>query len=120
MSKYFKPSELACKCHRCAGQDNTGPVGIDSHLYEVLDKIRERVGKPVYINSGYRCPEHNEEVGGSPNSQHKLGIAADIRWEGINPVKDAKIAFECGADGIGVYASFLHVDVRGYKARWRG
>ena len=44
----------------------------------VLDPIRERWQSPIYINSGYRCPELNKKVGGAPNSYHLRGMAADI------------------------------------------
>ena len=44
----------------------------------VLDPLREKYGKPVMVNSGYRCPNHNLTVGGVKNSQHMKGEAADI------------------------------------------
>ena len=46
---------------------------------EVLQPLRDYVGAPVHINSGYRCPELNVAVGGVKNSQHCLGEACDIR-----------------------------------------
>ena len=46
---------------------------------EVLQPLRDYVGAPVHINSGYRCPELNVAVGGVKNSQHCRGEAADIR-----------------------------------------
>lgn len=45
---------------------------------ECLDQIREEYGKPLYITSGYRCPELNRTVGGVKTSQHLKGQAADI------------------------------------------
>ena len=85
-----------------------------------MDKIRERVGRPVYIESGYRCEDHNREVGGVPNSQHVLGTAADITVDDISIDELADIAKECGADGVGRYygLQFVHIDVRGYDAKW--
>ena len=120
MAKYFRIEELACKCRRCAGQNNVGENGIDPKLLNLLDRIRERAGYPIYINSGYRCSEHNAEVGGVPDSQHVHGIAADIRSEMVSVRKLAQIAEEEGADGIGIYLEdgFVHVDVRGYTSRW--
>lgn len=50
---------------------------------EVLEPLREQIRAPVQISSGYRCPELNRMVGGSANSQHMTGEAADI------PVPDA-------------------------------
>ena len=45
---------------------------------EVLQPLRDYLGKPVVISSGYRCPELNKAVGGVKNSQHMKGEAADI------------------------------------------
>lgn len=44
----------------------------------VLQPLRDKYGKPMKVNSGYRCKELNEIVGGVPTSQHRLGEAADI------------------------------------------
>ncbi len=120
MSKYFSIDEFACKGDECTGLSNIGTNGIDNRLLEVLDSIREIIGKPVYVLSGYRCSIHNAEVGGVPNSFHTQGIAADLTYDGIDIDYLASIAEQCGADGIGKYHSqgFVHVDTRGYYARW--
>ena len=120
---YFDDYEFACKCGR-HGYDSDGhPIldhVIDKRLVDVLDAIRERIGKPIEVLSGYRCLEHNAEVRGVSNSQHVLGTAADITYDGIDVDYLAQVAEECGADGIGCYyhQDFVHVDVRGYEARW--
>ncbi len=44
----------------------------------VLQPLRDKYGKPMKVNSGYRCPELNRIVGGVPTSQHVKGEAADI------------------------------------------
>ena len=50
------------------------------HLcFEILQPLRDYVGAPVHINSGYRCKALNLAVGGVKNSQHSRGEAADIR-----------------------------------------
>lgn len=123
IGKYFEEYEFACTCERHASDGHGHNVLdhiIDKRLVDLLDAIRERLGVPLYINSGYRCPEHNEEVGGVSNSQHVEGTAADITYDGIDVDYLAAIAEECGADGIGRYydQDFVHVDVRGYAARW--
>lgn len=120
---YFDDYEFACSCGRHAVDDNGHNVLdhiIDKRLVDVLDAIRERLAVLLYINSGYRYPEHNAEVGGVSNSQHVLGTAADITYNGIDVDYLAQVAEECGADGIGKYYNqdFVHVDVRGYAARW--
>jgi uncharacterized protein YcbK (DUF882 family) len=74
------------------------------------------VGKPIIILSGYRCQRRNREVGGTPNSQHLYGRAADIRVEGMRGLE----ALRCGFGGIGLYPNFVHVDVRRepFRALW--
>lgn len=122
IGNYFEDYEFACKCHRHNVVDGKNVLDhvIDKRLVDVLDKIRERVGRPVYIESGYRCEDHNREVGGVPNSQHVLGTAADITVDDISIDELADIAKECGADGVGRYygLQFVHIDVRGYDAKW--
>ena len=44
----------------------------------VLDPLRDWYGKPIRVNSGYRCPALNKAVGGVASSQHLTGQAADI------------------------------------------
>ena len=51
-----------------------------------LEPIRQALGLPIHVNSGYRCPELNAAVKGVKNSQHMLGEAADITiFEGYRP-----------------------------------
>ena len=93
-------------------------------LAEQLEVLREHFQKPITINSGYRSPEHNAKVGGTENSQHLLGKAADIVIDGISPdeVADA-IEFLIEGKmmkqgGLGRYVDFTHYDIRGKKSRW--
>jgi len=118
-SKYFKPSEFRCKGKEC--KDKPEPV-MSEKLLILLDKIRDKVGKPIVVNCGYRCPIHNKDVGGVANSFHCQCIAADLSAVGVGVNELAAMAEECGADGIGKYPkkNFVHVDSRGYKARWNG
>ena len=51
---------------------------VEKLIKEVLDPLREWYGKPIYVNSGYRCEELNKAVGGARNSFHLSGCAADI------------------------------------------
>lgn len=111
--KYFTDDEFTCPC--CGRLPDSG---IDDRLLEVLDKIRAVIGMPLYVSSGYRCRSHNEDVGGVADSQHIHGRAADVYADGISILKLAALAEEAGADGIGLYDDFVHVDVRGSYARW--
>ena len=81
--KYFTIKELTRSATaRCLGIDNTPPASAVKALHElvdhVLDPLREAWGGPIRVNSGYRCPELNEAVGGTPGSQHLRGEASDI------------------------------------------
>ena len=72
--RYFKMEEFKC---RCCGRV-AYPENIEALVSNVLDPARERLGMPIVVNSGYRCPKHNAEVGGVPRSQHMVGEAADV------------------------------------------
>ena len=81
--KYFTLNELTrSDTARIKGIDNTPDEQIISKLEElvrnVLDPVREMWGKPIMVNSGYRCAELNSAVGGKRTSQHLKGEAADI------------------------------------------
>lgn len=81
--KYFTIKEL-CKSSTATqrGIDNTPNSEIVSNLEQlvdiILDPLREKYGKPIRVNSGYRCEKLNKAVGGSNTSQHRYGLAADI------------------------------------------
>ncbi|NRA93754.1 MAG: DUF882 domain-containing protein [Psychroserpens sp.] len=93
-------------------------------LANALQTIRASIGVPLNINSAYRSPEHNKRVGGSPNSQHLLGKAADLSNSKLPPAQLAEVIEELISrgyipeGGIGIYNTFVHYDIRGTKARW--
>lgn len=64
------------------GIDNTPPVVVAQNLCILAAQLEVARGiwqKPIIINSGYRCDQLNQIVGGVNNSFHKKGLAADIR-----------------------------------------
>ena len=69
-TKNFKVSEFACK--HCRKNE------IDQRVLTMCQTIRDELGVPVKVNSGYRCAAHNQAVGGVNNSQHVKGLAADL------------------------------------------
>lgn len=102
---------------------DTKEVKINSDLVIKLQELRKQISQPLKINSAYRTSEHNAAVGGSPKSQHLKGNAVDIsmrNMKGITVDEFANIAERIGFDGIGKYHTFVHLDVRGYRARWDG
>lgn len=113
-NQYFKKKEFYCKCGKCKSPE------MPAELIKVLTDVREHYGKPVIINSAYRCPSHNAAVGGKPKSQHVLGTAADIKVKGVDPSVVHAYLTKKYPDryGIGKYNTFTHIDVRPNKARW--
>ena len=82
--KHFTISELlksdtALKHKLWNGAPKEAEENLRALVDEVLDPLREAYGKPIRVNSGYRCPRLNTLVGGSLNSQHMRGEAADIQ-----------------------------------------
>lgn len=111
LSDHFHAGEFACKC--------CGVTIVDTNLVILLEKLRNQLRKPVKITSGYRCPKHNDAVGGAGLSRHIAGLAADVRWDGfefdikteatkkmIRDLAQASLLY-----GIGWGSSFVHLDV---------
>lgn len=120
-SKYFSPAEVAC---RGTGLVMLTPATRDALMR--LDRLREAMGHPLILNSGYRSPEHNAAVGGAKASNHMKGIAFDISMANVDPHRFEAEARKAGFNGIGLYPpqkptgarNFIHVDTR--TNRWRG
>ena len=115
LSNNFTVNEFRCK-------DNSDVIFIAQALVDILQAIRNHYGKAVHINSAYRTPTYNKKVGGATYSQHLYGTAADIRINGVKP-KDLAAYIETlmpNYGGIGIYPTFVHVDIRKTKSRWNG
>ena len=118
ITKNFSRHEFFCK--GCESDDcPKGHFSIDLRLVNLLQEVRDHFGRRVTINSAYRCPQHNLKVGGSKNSQHLKGMAADFVVSGVSP-GEVQIFLKDHIGGLGSYAAFTHVDTRGYRARWKG
>jgi len=90
-----------------------------------LQVLRDHLKVPIRITgSGYRTAAHNKKVGGAPKSQHLTCSAADINADGYKPkqlaaeIEKLIAAGKMKQGGIGIYASFVHYDIRGTAARW--
>lgn len=105
LSKNFHLKEFVCK-------EGKGEVLIADGLIEKLQALRDYLGKPITIVSGYRSPAYNKKINGSTKSQHMYGRAADIRVSGVSTEEVAKAAIKLGFKGIGIYDTFTHVDIR--------
>ena len=112
---HFSESELACP--------HCGVNGCRQELVDALEAFRALAGKPVMIDSAYRCPKHNAQAGGAGKSEHVEGMAADIRVEGMTAAQLEEVARGIPAiRGIGRadHQQYVHIDVRPTRtlAQW--
>lgn len=121
LTKNFKKEEFDSK----DGTPMPASVLINiKKLTKNLQVLRDHFGLPIIINSGYRSPSHNRKVGGAVASQHLYGRAADIRIPGKTPrqifaaIEALQRAGKMEIGGLHAYATFVHYDIRGRKARW--
>ena len=101
----FSPAEIACR--------GTGAIKINTEAMDKLQSLRNRLGKPLIVRSGYRSPSHNRAVGGAPASKHMQGTAFDIAMSNHDPVSFAEAARAVGFLGFGTYprSGFMHIDL---------
>lgn len=109
--QYFKREEFLC---RCCGQEYMA-----HELIEALEGLRRDYGKPIRINSGYRCPDYNSSISTTGRTgPHTTGCAADIGVWGADSHKILTLACNSGRfTGIGVNqkgvasSRFIHLDI---------
>lgn len=102
---YFKMSELECPC-------GCGLFNMEPSFIALLNETRAKYGKAMRITSGCRCENHNNKIGGKPESWHLSGLAVDVAVN--EPSARAKLigaAFDLGWRGIGVAHTFVHLDM---------
>lgn len=90
---------------------------MDQQFMQRLDELRRTLGFPLFVNSGYRCPTHNQRVSSTgPNGPHVTGRAADLRVSGTQAFQLIHHAIDLGFNGIGVAQKgdharrFIHLD----------
>ena len=108
--KYFKASELVCRCGECDGW-------MDDNFMEKLQGMRKEADFGFRLSSAYRCPSHNTKVSSTGVSgPHTTGKAVDILCYGSRASKVLALAYTVGMTGIGVSQKgghakrFIHVD----------
>ena len=117
LTKNFNSSEFACK-------DGTAvPSALLSNLLELaenLQVLRDELGAPITISSGFRTISHNNKIGGAKNSYHLRAMAADIVVKGYTANQVFTKILELikkgmlKAGGLHCYDSWVHYDIRGY------
>ena len=110
--KYFTKDEFQCNCKSCKEKGGTGE-NMDVDFLIMLDKARDISGVPFKINSGYRCPNHNKNVGGVSSSSHKNipCNAVDISTkDSVTRFKVVQSLLEVGFVRLGIGETFIHCD----------
>jgi len=103
--KYFTLDEFDCPSLPNSGKN------MDTNFLTKLEEAREIAGVPFKITSGYRTKEHNEAVGGVPNSSHLIGVAADVSVSsGHDRYVILNALIRAGFKRIGVAKTFIHCD----------
>ncbi|MGB5805602.1 MAG: D-Ala-D-Ala carboxypeptidase family metallohydrolase [Vibrio anguillarum] len=123
LTKNFNLSEFHCNDGTLVPLQYLGNV---IKLAEYLQKLRDKLGVPIYINSAYRTVRYNKRIGGVSSSQHIKANAVDVVAKNHSPkqvyyallelIKEGEIP----QGGIGLYRGFVHYDNRGNYARWYG
>jgi len=108
----FSYIELKCPC--------CGVCHMDLDCLMALQALRNEIGIPLSVNSGFRCAVHNEKVGGKPNSYHLIGKAVDINTTIIPAEKlhtFMRNVYELFR-GVGIARTFTHMDIRENLTHW--
>ena len=113
----FKPAEFICHCGRCNGSTPGGVADLmDQDFITKLDWLRNDLGFPIGITSGYRCPDHNASVSSTGrDGPHTTGMAVDLDLNRERAFKILKHIEELGFMGLGVQQKdagrFIHLDM---------
>lgn len=126
ISEHFNTYDFRCKCK------GNHEILIDTDLIDLLESLYSKIGaKKVKVISGYRCPKHDKNVGGSGHGSHTTGKAADIKYyknsistfnsnflcvtlQNMNDYKG--IGYRCGGDKN--TTGTTHIDVK--DRQWYG
>lgn len=115
ITENFSWSEFECHC-------GCGDDYMDITFVNRLQRMREIYGKPIKINSGFRCEAHNKAIGGSKTSSHLKGLAVDIGYSGSTDRYELILAaLEAGFNRIGIAEDFIHIDMdrtKGQRVAW--
>ena len=108
-NRYANFSREEFLCSHC------GEEGISESLVAKLQQLRGLYGKPIYISSGYRCPQHPVEAAKTAPGAHATGVAVDILVDREDAYKLLKLALDLNFQGIGIQQKgtgrFIHLDI---------
>ena len=87
LSPHFSLEELTHTDHRTIENvPNSSEINNLKRVADLLEEVKTLLGgKPIMVNSAFRCKELNDAVGSKDTSQHRIGCAADIRVPSLSP-----------------------------------
>lgn len=91
LSKNFTLQELTVTSQKLDNTPGVKELQNLKRMADTLQSVRDLVGRPVTVTSGYRSPAVNKAVGGSPTSAHAKGLAADISVAGMSATELARL-----------------------------
>lgn len=116
--RYFELSEFKCREGQPYPDENDlYSKGLCPLMLMFCDEIRHRCGFPLLVTSGFRNEAYNAKIGGTKNSFHIQGCAADLIVADFK-LENFKKLYEAALDvcprGLGYYPKrrFIHVDSR--------
>lgn len=117
LTKHFKLSEIHCHGKGCCSTTK-----LDVKVVKFAEKMRNALGVPVTVESGYRCYQHNRAVGGANGSGHTYGTALDLTTAKVSRERLAVLAELLGVPRIGIYLTdnkkyMIHIGT-GKKLHW--
>lgn len=116
-AQHFAPREFASK--------GNGKLRVTKRMVAALDRVRDVIGRPIRIISGYRDPEHNARVGGAKYSRHLISDAVDINLRGMSAAQRYTLMWHLLSQGFTSFGSYarstnmLHADMRQKARVWR-
>lgn len=112
ITKDFAADEFACK--------HCGQQGIRAAFVEVLQRLRDAIGQPLIVTSGYRCARHPIEARKQKTGRHAEGIAADVSGAPLDEIwQQAQRMPEFNGIGIAPHQNYIHLDTRpGPRVLW--
>lgn len=104
-------SESEFRCSHC------GKVHMQPEFLDLIQELRDRMGRPLVVTSGYRCPEYNNQISSTgKDGPHTTGKAVDFHVYGRDAHELLFHAFALGFSGIGINQKgatknrFIHLD----------
>lgn len=129
LTKHFHTREF--DCHNGTPVPARDYNGLEALCRQYLEPLRSKYGACT-VNSGYRTAAYNASIGGASQSYHIYTIhdgndqAADVRFargtarDWHRTANWLRAKKRNGRGGLGLYSSFIHIDIRDYKSDWRG